>query len=447
MEDDQRSKAEILAGLPVRERKQWIYKLSKENAAGLAHHWPFWARPKQRAPGGSWRFWLLMAGRGYGKTRCAAEWVRERVEAEIDPAMRIALVGRTAADVRDVMIEGRSGILSVFPADRRPEYEPSKRRITFHTGAVATAYTADEPDLLRGPEHDLAWADEMASWFYSDAWDQLNFGLRIGNDPRAVITTTPRPKKIIKDLVNNPSCVVTRGSTYENRTNLAPAFFSEIISKYEGTTLGEQELHGRLLDDLPGALWTRDTIERTRVKLRPEMTRIVVAIDPATTSGDNADDTGIVVAGLGVDGHGYVLSDVTCHKSPAGWARVAVDAYHTWKADRVIGETNNGGEMIGFTVNTIDPSVPYSSVHASRGKQARAEPVSALFEQGRCHVLGMLRDLEDEMTGWVPGVSKESPNRVDATVWALTELMLGPQNRTDLRFNAEAGLQGRQWEG
>ena len=265
-----------------------------------------------------------MAGRGFGKTRCGAEWVRAEVKAG---RRRIALVGPTAADARNVMVEGESGILAISPDPERPLYEPSKRRLTWPNGAVATTYSADEPERLRGPQHDAAWCDELAAWRYPEAWDMLMFGMRLGADPRTVVTTTPRPAKLIRDLVRDPICVVTRGSSYENRGNLAPAFFDQIIRKYEGTRLGRQELEAELLEDTPGALWSHGSIEASRLRSAPEMTRVVVAIDPAVTSGEEADETGIVVAGKDKNGHGYVLADISGRYPPTEWARLAITAY------------------------------------------------------------------------------------------------------------------------
>ncbi len=368
--------------------------------------------------------------------------MRNRVE---EGAKRIAIVGRTAADVRDVMVEGRSGILSVFPPAQRPVYEPSKRRITFHNKAVATTYSADEPEMLRGPEHDTAWADELCAWRFPDAWDQLQFGLRVGNDPRAIVTTTPKPSRLIRDLMRHPHCVVTHGSTFENRANVAQAWLDNILQKYEGTTLGRQELHAELLDEMPGALWTRMALDNTRCFDVPKgLQRIVVAIDPATTSKKTSDDTGIVVAAIDGSGDGYLLEDLTCHVSPSQWAQVAVDAYHRWKADRIVAETNQGGDMVEATIRTIDRSVPYLGIHASRNKQARAEPVSALYEQKRISHVGLFKDLEDELCSWVPNSNMPSPNRLDALVWAFTELML--KNRSSMiHIDPSVNYRGDVW--
>lgn len=387
------------------------------------YDWSIWARPAQLAPPGDWRIWLILAGRGFGKTRSGAEWVRQQVDQ--GTAGRIALVGATAADVRDTMVEGESGLLRVFPDEQRPRYEPSKRRITFHNGAIATTYSADEPDRLRGPNHDLAWADEVAAWRYAESWDQLMFGLRIGERPRAVATTTPKPTRLIRNLVERHDTAVTRGSTYDNAQNLSPAFLDEMRTRYEGTRLGRQELDAELLLDADGALWNRDMLDDARTTTVPTLTRIVVAIDPAITANAGSDETGIVVAGVGVDGHGYVLEDRTVKGTPAEWAAAAVTAFHVHKADRIVAESNQGGDMVSHTLRTVDQNVPIRLVHASRGKRTRAEPVAALYEQGRVHHAGAFPELEDQLCTWTP--DGPSPDRLDALVWALTELMVQAQ--------------------
>ena len=405
--------------LPEQERQKAIARLSQKEAESLLFDWSFWARPNQLPPPGDWLVWLINAGRGFGKTRSAAEFIRAQIMS--GKVSYVALVAKTPADARDVMIEGESGLLAISPKHQRPEYEPSKRRLTWPNGAKALIYSSQEPDQLRGPQFDLAWGDEIRTWYYpQETWDNLMFGLRIGEHPRAVITTTPFPIAVIKKLLKSPNVVVTRGTTYENRANLAPSFYSQIITRYEGTRLGRQEIYAELLEDVPGALWQRDLIKYSTA---PQLKRVVVAIDPATTSGAESDETGIVVAGLGVDGRGYVLADYSKRISPDGWAKLAVDAYRKFGADRIIGETNNGGEMIELTLRTVDNTIPYKAVHASRGKQARAEPVAALYEQGKVsHVLPM-PDLEDQLCTWTPETN-ESPDRLDALVWALTELFL-----------------------
>lgn len=388
------------------------------------------ARPEQIEPEGEWRAWLILAGRGWGKTRTGAEWVRWRIA---HGAKRVALVGPTAADVRDVMVEGESGLLAVCEDDAvQPLYEPSRRRIVFPKGsalapegAMCTTYSAEEPDRLRGPQHDAAWCDELAAWRYPEAWDQLQFGLRLGDDPRCIVTTTPRPTREIRELVKAPTTVVTRGSTFDNADNLAPAFLERILAKYEGTRLGRQELYAEILDDVPGALWNRRMLEEAVAawpETEPELQRCVVAIDPAVTSGEDSDETGIIVAGRNGP-KGYVLADYTCRMSPDGWARQAIEAYHQHEADRIVAEANQGGDMVKTVLRTVDPSVPVRLVHATRGKRVRAEPVAALYEQGRVSHAQVFPELEDQLVTWTPD-SPTSPDRLDALVWALTELDL-----------------------
>ena len=416
---------EALAGLPEAEAEALIADLDDR---AMLYNWAAWARPKQETPAGDWRVWLILAGRGFGKTRTGGEFIRQQVDA--GNARHLALVGPTAADVRDTMIEGESGLLRIYPPEQRPKYEPSKRRITFHNGAVASAFSADEPDRLRGPNHDLAWADELASWRYPDAWDMLMFGLRIGRHPRAIVTTTPKPVAVLRNLlaIEDGSVVTTRGSTYENRNNLAASFLSEILARYEGTRLGRQELHAEILDDVEGALWSRVMVEEHRSHEPPALTRIVVAVDPAISKGPGSAETGVVVAGVAEDGHGYILEDRTLRGSPNEWGLAAVSAYHLHQADRIVAEANQGGDMVRHTLRTVDPNVPVRLVHASRGKRTRAEPIAALYEQGRVHHVGYLADLEDQMCGWVPNEGA-SPDRVDALVWALTELMIDGARR------------------
>jgi phage terminase large subunit-like protein len=337
--------------------------------------------------------------------------------------------GANAADVRDVMVEGESGILSIYPDHEGPLYEPSKRRLTWPNGAVGTTYSADEPTRLRGPQHDLAWCDEVGFWRYPETWDMLMFGLRVGADPRACVTTTPKPTKLIRDLVRADNVVVTRGSSYENTGHLAPTFFRSIVKKYEGTRLGRQELNAELLEDTPGALWTHGNLEATRVREPPaEFSRIVVAIDPAATSGEEADETGILVVGKDSKDHGYVLADLSGRYQPIEWAKIAINAYRNFGADRMVAEINNGGEMVEATIRMVDPNVSYTPVRASRGKVTRAEPVSALYEQGRIHHVGVFSELEQQMAEFTSDFDREvagySPDRVDALVWACTNLFV-----------------------
>jgi predicted phage terminase large subunit-like protein len=349
--------------------------------------------------------------------------VREQIERR--GCRRIALVGETAADVRDVMIEAESGLLPISAPDFQPLYEPSKRRLLWPNGAIAMAYSGDEPDQLRGPQHDAAWADEPAKWKYPvEAWDNLEFGLRLGNHPRIVATTTPRPIKLIRDLLKDPMTVVTRGSTYDNMANLAPSFLDRMVMKYENTRLGRQELYAEVLEDIPGALWQRQTIDQHRVARAPDLTRIIIGIDPAMTSSEDANETGIVIVGKGRDGQAYALEDLSCRLSPDGWARRAVSAYRRYRADRIVAEVNNGGDLVERVIRTVDPSVSYRAVRASRGKVVRAEPIAALFEQGRVHHVGLFAELEDQMCAFAPDHYDGSPDRVDAMVWCISELML-----------------------
>jgi phage terminase large subunit-like protein len=399
----------------------------------LSSDWRRLARPSQRMPEGNWIIWLILAGRGFGKSRTGAETVRLQ---KLAGYRNIGLIGATAADVRDVMIEGPSGLLTISPKLDRPLYEPSKRRLTWSNGAIATAYSADEPDRLRGPAHDFIWADELAAWNDPNAWDMLMFGLRMGKNPRALVTTTPRPTKIIRGLIarEGKDVVVTRGSTHENAANLAPAFLNEIMNKYQGTRLGRQEIMAEVLSDTPGALWTMDLIDKGRrpsveFPVIPTMRRVVVALDPAITVTEKADETGIVVAGLGVDDHGCVLADESGKYSPIEWARKAVALYRSWGADRIIAEANQGGPMVETTVRTVDQNVSFKAVRASRGKITRAEPIAALAEQFRIHLIGAFPHLEDQLCSYAAG-SSGSPDLLDAMTWAFTELMLDASGNT-----------------
>jgi len=409
--------------MPAEQKAAAIRQLSNEDAQRLLYDWSFWARPEQVAPEGDWFVWLLRSGRGFGKTRTGAEWVIGRAQAGFK---RIALVGQTKADLRDTMIElGESGIMRISPPWFRPEFQPSKRRLMWPNGAVAVLYSGDEPDQLRGPQHDSAWVDELAKFKYpEDTWSNLLFGMRIGSKPQIVVTTTPRPIPLIKRLIADRNTVDMQRSSYDNIDNLSPVYVREVLEPMAGTRLGRQEIDGAILDDTPGALWKRTIIEAGRVRRAPaELKRIVVAVDPAATSGQESAETGIIVAGLGQDGHGYVLDDRTVRASPAEWAAQAVSAYYRAKADRIVAEANNGGEMVEATIRTVDANISFKLVWASRGKQTRAEPISALYEQGKIHHVGMFAELEDQMCSWVPG--ETSPDRMDALVWAMTELVQG----------------------
>lgn len=354
-----------------------LYDLLGEAIAD--NSWLATARPNQLPPpGDDWFIWVLLAGRGFGKTRSLSEFAIDHVVRGV--ARRIALVAATAADCRDVLVEGPSGILACSPDWNRPIYEPSKRRLTWPCGAIATTFSADEPERLRGPQHDLAAVDELGSWRRPEAWDNLMFGLRLGDHPRCAVATTPRPTRLIRDLLarEGGDVVVTRGTSFENRDNLAPEFFSQITKKYEGTRLGRQELLGELLTDTPGALWSHAMIEEARRDHAPTFRRIVVALDPSGTQ--EGDETGIIAVGLAEDDHAYVLTDASGQYAPPEWAKTAIAIYYRLHADRMVAEVNYGGGMVEATIRAIDPNVSYTSVTASRGKVARAEPVAAFYD-------------------------------------------------------------------
>jgi phage terminase large subunit-like protein len=424
--------ASSIASLPPSRRSEFLASLSVEELQFLNHDWRVWARPDQLAPPefvrGDKSTWAILAGRGYGKTRTGAETVNDEVER--GRARRLAIVAETAADARDVMVEGPSGILATANPWFMPKYEPSKRKITWPNGAIAHTYNATEPDQLRGPQHDFAWCDELAKWRYAqETWDQLQFGLRIGN-PRQMVTTTPRPIPIVREILADEFTVVTRGRTLDNAANLSSKFLHRIVKRYQGTRLGRQELNAELLDDLPGALWTRQMLETALIDVMkvPPLQEIVVSVDPSGIEGDEdeGDSIGILVAGRAGD-NAYILEDMSCREGPAGWAKVACDAYHRWGADRIIAERNYGGAMVRHTIHTHDKDVPYREVVASRGKFIRAEPVSALYEQGRVRHVGVFANLEDQMTMLTRAgyEGRGSPDRLDAAVWAITDLMLG----------------------
>ena len=388
--------------------------------------WLVTARHNQLPPPGGWSIWLLLAGRGFGKTRVLAEMANSW--AISGQCKRMAVVAATASDARDVIVEGESGILACAPDWAVPQYEVMRRRLTWPNGAIATLYSAEEPDRLRGPQHDGALLDELASWRNPATFDMLMFGLRLGQHPRTIIATTPRPTKLVRQILarEGHDVVITRGSTYENAPNLAPAFFTQIVSRYEGTRLGRQELNAEVLMDVPGALWSLDQIDSARREHAPDLARVVVAIDPAVSSKEGNDETGIIVAGRDEKGHGYVIEDLSGRYDPAGWARTAINAYWRHSADRIVAETNQGGDMVENTIRTIDENVSYSAVHASRGKFIRAEPIAALYEKLRVHHIGTFPELEDQMSSFVADIDRAklgSPDRVDALVWAMTELM------------------------
>ncbi len=412
-----RSFAELFRTLPPDEQIKRIDALTDEQAYILLYDWDWHSRPDQQIPSGNWVTWLILAGRGWGKTRTGAETVRQWVK----KYPYVNLIGATLDDARDIMIEGESGILAICPKDERPRFV--KRQLHWPNGAKSLIFTADEPERLRGKQHMKIWADELCAWRYPESWEQAELGLRLGNNPQVIVTTTPKPTKQLKALIADPTTIVTKGNTDDNIQNLAPTYIDKIIAKYRGTRLGRQELNAEILDDNPGALWKRSDIDRLRVSVAPALKRITVNIDPAATSNKNSAETGITVTGLGEDGHGYMLEDLSMRGTPEEWATAAVNAYRNWNADRIIGETNNGGEMIETVIRMVDSKVSYKAVHASRGKITRAEPISALYEQKKCHHVGFFPQLEDQMCDYDPKTAKYSPDRMDSLVWGFTELM------------------------
>jgi phage terminase large subunit-like protein len=409
--------------LSQKKRRDYIASLTEDEAEVFYHLWEIWARDAQLAPVGDWVGWIVLAGRGFGKTRLGAEWIRSMTDSGEYP--RVSLIARTAADIRDVMVDGESGLLSIYPRSERPKYEPSKRRVTFANGAIASLFSADEPDSLRGPQHYLLWEDELAAWQYPESHDQAMFGLRLGKHPRFLVTTTPKPTRIVRELVGDENNVVTRGSTYDNRANLAPTFFEKITAKYEGSRLGRQELNGEILDDNPNALFNRANIDENRVTAAPVLSQVVVGVDPAVTANSSSNNTGIICAGRGSDGHYYVLRDETMLGKPNEWGTQVLSAYHTMFANRIVGEVNQGGDLVESNIRNLPggQSAAFEAVRATRGKALRAEPVSTLYEQGRVHHVGAFTALEDEMCNWDPSLGEASPDRLDAMVWAITYLM------------------------
>lgn len=417
------SDAERIASLDSAERERLLAGLSVADMLALLHDWAFWGRPEQHVPDGDWTKWLILAGRGWGKTRTGAEFVHREIMS--GRARRFALVGATAADVRDVMVNGESGLMNIGDASSRPTQHA--RHLEWPNGAIATMYSAEEPSRLRGPQHDGFWADEIAAWRYDDAWDQLMLGLRLGAHPRGVATTTPRPTRLVHELLRDTTCHITRGTTYDNLRNLPQVFFDQIVRKYEGTRLGRQELNAEVLDDVQGSLWPLALRERSRVQEMPrDIERIVIGVDPAVTSSDSSDEVGILVACRTADNHAYVTYDFSGTFSPDQWARRVVKAYHKLEADRVVAEVNNGGDLVETVLRTVDPHISYRAVHAAKGKHVRAEPIAAMYEQGKIHHVGYFARLEEQMSYMtVEGyIGPDSPDRCDALVWALTDLMI-----------------------
>lgn len=422
-----------LGRLDAEAAERLVASLAGGTVEELTQAWDVWAHAGQLPPPGDWRVWLLQAGRGFGKTRAGAEWVRAMARAV--PGARIALVGATIEDARKVMVEGPSGVVAVSqPADGMV-WRPTSGEVRFGNGAVATLYSAAAPEKLRGPEHHFAWADELAKWSHASAWDNLTMGLRLGARPRVLVTTTPRSTALMRAVRGAPGTVVTRGSTRDN-VHLPGAFVAAMEASYGGTRLGRQELDGELIEDVAGALWSRALIERQRAATVPELMRVVVGVDPP--AGIGGDACGIVAAGVGRDGHGYVIEDASVTgASPERWANAVVACAARVSADRVVAEANQGGAMVEQVLRAAQASLPIRLVHATRGKAARAEPVAALYESGRVWHARAFPALEDELAGLVAGGGYEgpgrSPDRADACVWALTALMLERQGEGRVR--------------
>lgn len=426
------SLAEELLRLDRAERVPRLKAMSHRQRLRLLRYWRLWAHEGQLAPEGDWHTWLIMAGRGYGKTRAGAEWVRSI--AEKDPTARIALVGDSLGEARRVMVEGPSGLLAIPRPKRRPLFEPSKRQLTWPNGAIATLYSAGEPESLRGPQHSHAWCDEIAKWSQSDrraesAWDNLLLGLRLGDRPQVVATTTPRAVPLLRRLLEQPGVALTRGTTADNQDHLPHGFFRSVRVQFGRSLLARQELDGELIEEIDGALWSRALLESCReAAATADSARVVIGVDPPASS--EGDVCGIVVCALGADGIGRVLADCSVRKpTPERWARAVANAARVWRADRVVAEANQGGEMVRSVLRAADIALPVKLAHASRGKSARAEPVAALYEAGRVRHAGQFPELEDQLCGLMAGGGYEgpgrSPDRADALVWAMTELMLG----------------------
>lgn len=447
-------RADTLRSLSPDKLKQVLAELGPKQVEELKYTWPFWARDDQLEPEGDWDYWVFNAGRGAGKTRSGAEWVRHKIKQGFK---RIACVAPTKGDIRRVMVEGESGLLNVcWEHDKTyrgakmgyPVWSPTNNTISWDNGAKAEFFSAEDPERLRGPQFHAAWADEVAAWRnQQDVWDMLQFTLRLGKHPQVMVTTTPKPTKLMRHLLKSDRSYVTHGSTFDNAQNLAAPFLEGIRKEYEGTRLGRQELYAEMLEEADGALWSTQMLDACEVDPKdvPQLNRIVVSLDPAITSNAESDMTGLVVAGIDVNGIGYVLEDATNRYSPAEWAAKAISLYHKYKADRIVAERNQGGEMVRRTLEAEDETVPIRLVHASRGKMARAEPISALYEKEKVkHVRG-LDELETQMRTWEPLGSIGSPDRLDACVWALTDLMLNGVSTPNVRL-AYASAKGLESE-
>ena len=392
--------------------------------------WEALARAKQRWPTGTWRTWILSTGRRFGKTRVGAEYCHQIAMEK--PGRKIALIGRTVADVRDVMIRGASGLQHTGSPYVECKYTPSNRVFEWPNGSYALTFSSEKPDQTRGHEFDFAWADELAAWRKPrETWANLKLGMsKVGGTSRIIGTTTPRPLNFLRELYAEDSTHLTTGATMENAPNLSPEYLKEVIDLYEGTTTGRQELYGELLDEAEGALWKRKNFDEHRVAKALDLEEIVVAIDPAVTANEDSNETGLIVVGSkhvedgghGLRKHFYVLDDQSDRHTPLGWAKTALDQYAFWEADMIVAEVNNGGDLVEATIRQLDEDVPYRAVRAARGKQPRAQPVASLYEQGRVHHVGLFEDLEDQCCNWVPGESADSPDRMDALVWGITKL-------------------------
>lgn len=424
--------AALLAEMPDDDRRTALASLPPADLAALEYAWPVWARADQLAPSGDWRTWLLLGGRGSGKTRSASEWVRGEVES--GRRRSIGIIGPTADTLRRDVVQGGSGLLDIAPPWCRPVHEPSQRRVVWPDGAVAHLLSSEEPDRIRGVNLDGFYGDELTSWANAQAcWDNLQMALRIagpkGDTPAGVVSTTPKRHALLRAVLADPATMVTRSRTFDNSANLDPSTLAYLQRRYGSTTLGRQELEAELLDEVDGALWTRAMLDECRTMTLPDMRRIVVAVDPAGGASRTSDETGIIAAGVGTDGRGYVLADASGRYSPDGWARAAAGLYRSLNADRIVAESNFGGQMVEATIRAVDRNLPVRMVHASRGKVVRAEPIVALYEQRRVSHVGTLPGLEDQLCGWDPTISGPSPDRLDALVWALTDLMGGPEPR------------------
>ena len=450
--------ADNLRQLPKAKVDSLLKELGPAKLEELKHDWNFWARDNQLEPEGKdWNTWFINAGRGFGKTRSGVEWVRENVKRG---CKRIAAVASTNSDIERVMVKGESGFLSVcWKGDKTyagkkmgfPEWSPTKRTLTWENGAQVQFFSAEEPERLRGPQFELAWCDETAAWNKDmDTWSMLQFCMRLGKHPRIMVTTTPKPTKLIRQILKDPKTVVTTGSTFDNSANLAGTYLKAVKEQYEGTRLGRQELYAEVLEEAQGALWTTAMLDDASVKHEdvPDLSRIVVSLDPAVTANAESDMTGIIVAGIDVNGVAYVLGDYTDRLSPQGWASKAIELYHQYQADRIVAEVNQGGDMVKTTIHGEDETIPYKAVRASRGKYARAEPVSALYERGLVkHVANppdgsSLNELETQMRTWEPLGSIGSPDRLDALVWAITDLSLNGYSKPKLTlaYSSAKGL-------